>query len=116
MVREVLDGDFDRVEEVVIAAGTPAVIDWNDITDHSDSDWNDTPDTLCCATLRTWAVLASDWRPNHSVVQLARDFDLEEDTFHGVRTMPCGAMVSIKNIRTGEEWELTRVTFRKVTA
>ena len=98
----------------MIKAGAIVLLEWDDITDHSDSDWNDTPDALPTSGMKTIGFLASTWKPTHMVVRVCRDISADEGTYHGVRALPAGCINSITNQETGEQWELTGLTFRKV--
>ena len=99
----------------MIPAGAPVVVEWNDITDYSDIDWNEDWGEFPTSGVQTIGWLGETWKPGHMTVHLARDRD-DEGKPRGVRAFPAGCFSTITHINpvTIAQWELSRLVFRRV--
>ena len=93
----------------MIREGTPVRIEWNDTQDYSDDDWNGEVEALVSATMLTYGIAITRVDPSMRDFPVARDRDFEEGTYHGARVIPCGCIVSVRDLSTGAElWDLPK--------
>lgn len=88
-----------------IEAGSHVELEWEDIQDYSDDDWNEDPEYYDTATIRTVCYIAFDFDISHRCIRISRDWD-EDGHPRGVRVLPKGVITSMRDLETGSEiWD-----------
>lgn len=82
-------------------------LEWEDIQDYADDDWNEDPDYYDTASLRSILYVAFDFNDGSRVLRVSKDWAVDDDTPRGVRCVPPGCVTSVRSCITGEElWDL----------
>lgn len=89
----------------VAKVGDRVRIEWEDIQDFSDEDWNGDVDVIDTATLTTQGIVIESFYNSSRCLKIARDHSISESTYHGCRAIPAGAVTCVLNYSTDEEWE-----------
>jgi len=96
----------------VLKKGTVVEVEWADIQDASEDDWNDPDAKARTANVYTLGYVQDDFTEGNEVIVVARDYSPEEDRYSGQRAEPVGVVLGIRvldNSRTLEFWEPSKL-------
>ena len=88
-----------------IPKDTPVRVEWEDIQDLSNDDWNDDLEADT-ASIVSVGWIAREYRGGR-VVHLAKDYSPDDDKYRSVVALPAGCITAIQRLDVGDElWDV----------
>lgn len=95
--------------KILLTAGMMVIVEWEDIQDLQNEDWNANFNSVTTASVQTIGWVATDYRRGERTFLLARDYTCDEEggnTYRSVMAMPAGCITGIHVLETGAEvWD-----------